>query len=134
MAARASHGDAKGKVDVAAGPTKLYGAVEARDIIVALQRRGITQVVIAEATDTNARSVHAWKAGANPRRQKYDRLAALRDVVTALNDSLTDKGVAQWLTARNRYLKGRRPVDVLAQGRTDEVLEAANAFAEGIYL
>lgn len=133
MSAKVSRGKSHG-VDVASGPLGLKGAVEARDIVVRLQRRGLTQVVIAEATDTNTRSVHAWKAGANPRRPKYDRLAALRDVVAVLDGSLTDRGIAQWLTARNRYLEGRRPVDRLAQGHIEEVVEAATAYTEGVYL
>ena len=48
--------------------------------------------------------------------------------------SLTKQGIVQWLQARNRYLNGRRPIDVLAEGEAPEVLEAANAYSEGVYL
>lgn len=113
---------------------RLHSAVEAREIVLGLERHGIRQSIIAEATSADPRSVYAWKTGSSPRRPRYDKLAALRDVVTALDGSLTHRGVAQWLDARNRYLNGERPVHVLAEGRIEEVLEAARAYAEGVYL
>ncbi|MCW2844471.1 MAG: hypothetical protein JWN22_2387 [Nocardioides sp.] len=123
-----------GHVPAGTKSVRLKTAVEAREIVIGLQRHGIEQSVIAEATSTDPRSVYSWKVGSSPRRPRYDRLAALRDVVTALDGSLTNKGIAQWLQAKNRYLDGRRPVEVLADGGTDQVLQAAHAYAEGVYL
>lgn len=51
-----------------------------------------------------------------------------------LEGSLTAKGICQWMHARNRYLKGERPVDLLARGEGDRVFEAATAFSDGVYL
>jgi hypothetical protein len=51
-----------------------------------------------------------------------------------LADTLTAKGIEQWLHAHNRYLKGERPIDVLARGDGKFAYEAAIAFSEGIYL
>lgn len=113
---------------------RLKNAVEASEIVVGLQRHGVSQTVIAEVTLVDPRSVHSWKAGASPRRPKYDRLATLRDVVTILDDSLTHRGISQWLDARNRYLDGARPIEILAEGRLDEVIQAATSYAEGSYL
>jgi len=49
-------------------------------------------------------------------------------------DSLTPRGIAQWFTARNRLLSGRRPVDALHEGDTEAVRQAAVSFAEGGYV
>lgn len=79
------------------------------------------------------RSVRAWRNG-DIRPERYDRLAQLRDLVLLLSDSLTTRGVGQWLHAKNRLLDGKRPVDLLAGDRYDEVLQAAEVFVDGAYV
>lgn len=59
-----------------------------------------------------------------------EELAQLRDL---LADSLTRRGVGQWLHAANRVLGGQLPIDLLSQGRYDEVRRAAEAFVDGSY-
>jgi hypothetical protein len=68
------------------------------------------------------------------RPQRYDRLADLRDLVILLSDSLTPRGVGQWLHARNRLLGGSRPIEALHDGRLIEVDRAAQAFIDGAYV
>jgi broad specificity phosphatase PhoE len=51
--------------------------------------------------------------------------------VLLLSDSLTPRGVAQWLRARNRLLDRERPIDLLAAGEVERVRRAADAFIEG---
>jgi hypothetical protein len=68
------------------------------------------------------------------RPERYDRLAQLRELVVLLSDSLTARGVDQWLHARNRLLEGARPIDLLAEGSFDDVREAARAFVDGAYV
>jgi hypothetical protein len=58
----------------------------------------------------------------------------LRSVVLLLRESLTPRGVGQWLRAPNRLLGARRPIDVLSEGRIDAVREAAAAYVEGAYV
>lgn len=59
---------------------------------------------------------------------------AWEPVIRQLEDSLTAEGIEQWLDARNRYLRGKRPRDLLEQRRYETVLAAAEAFADGVYL
>jgi hypothetical protein len=54
--------------------------------------------------------------------------------VLLLSDSLTPRGIGQWLHARNRLLGGRRPIEVIAQEDFDSVRSAAEAFIEGSYV
>lgn len=50
-----------------------------------------------------------------------------------LVDSLTPRGVEQWLGTRSRYLGGRRACDVLLTD-PELVLQAADAWVSGAYL
>lgn len=114
---------------------QLDRAVEAGDLLDAFKAYGILQLDVARVARVDPKTVYAWKArGARPRAQVYDRLDGLREVVRVLADSLTPRGVGQWLHARNRLLRGRRPLDVLRDGDQRAVLEAAHSFAEGAYV
>jgi uncharacterized protein (DUF2384 family) len=109
-------------------------AVEPEEIIQALKRFGVSQLDIAAATQVSDRAVRAWTRAGGIRPAPYTRLTELRDVVLTLRDTLTARGVGQWLHARNRMLDARRPIDVLAAGDYDEVQRAAEAFVDGTYL
>ena len=52
------------------------------------------------------------------------------ETVKLLADSLSPGAVADWFEDRNRYLDGRRPVDLLIANQHDPALEAARAFIE----
>jgi hypothetical protein len=111
----------------------LERAVEASEIVDALKSFGVTQVDVAAVAQVSDRAVRAWRTG-NIRPDRYDRLAQLRDLVLLLSDSLTERGVGQWLHAKNRLLDGERPVDLLAEDRHEEVRGAAAAFVDGSYV
>lgn len=108
-------------------------AVEAPEIVRALRPYGVTQVDVASVTGVSDRAVRGWTES-TIRPERYDRLAELRDIALLLSDSLTSRGVGQWLHARNRLLDAQRPLDLLAEGRADEVRRAAQAFIEGAYV
>jgi len=96
---------------------------------------GVSQADVAQVTRTDPKTVYAWRArNTRPRSATYDRLDGLREVVRALADSLTPRGVGQWLHARNRLLGGRRPLEVLREGETEAVLRAARSFVDGEYV
>lgn len=108
-------------------------AVEASEIVDGLKQFGVTQAEVAAVAHVSDRAVRGWR-GSAIRTENYDRLADLRDLVLLLSDSLSARGVAQWLRARNRILDRERPIDVLADGRVEEVRSAAEAFIEGSYV
>lgn len=110
-------------------------AVEADEIIVAVRRYGVRQRDIATVAHVTDRAVNDWARSRRVARdESYDRLIEIRDLVILLKDSLSDRGVSQWLRARNRLLEGRRPLDVLAERGFEEVRVAAQAFVDGVYL
>jgi hypothetical protein len=108
-------------------------AVEATEIVDALKPFGVTQVDVAAVTQVSDRAVRGWRTG-DIRPDRYDRLAQLRDLVLLLSDSLTTRGVGQWLHAKNRLLDGDRPIDLLAEERYEEVRGAAESFIDGSYV
>lgn len=108
-------------------------AVEASEIVDALKPFGVTQSEVASVTHVSDRAVRGWRES-SIRTENYDRLAELRDLVVLLSDSLSRRGVAQWLRARNRLLDRERPIDVLTAGDFERVRQAAEAFIDGAYV
>jgi hypothetical protein len=108
-------------------------AVEASEIVDALKPFGIKQGDVAAVVHVSDRAVRGWRSGSITS-ERYDRLAEMRDLVVLLSDSLTARGVGQWIHARNRVLGGERPIDVLSQGDFTRVEQAARAFIEGSYV
>ena len=114
---------------------ELERAVEAGDVVHALKEYGVTQADVAKASGAEAKTVYAWRASkSRPRNTTYQRLDGLRETVRILSDSLTQRGVGQWLHAPNRLLDGRLPLDVLRDGDQPAVLAAAQAFIDGAYV
>jgi hypothetical protein len=97
----------------------------------------LTEADLADATGASTRTVRRWLAADTD--QARDPHAAqqiddLRMIVQELEESLTAKGIRQWLRARNRQLDGGRPIDLLRAGDFKRVHEAALAFREGYYV
>jgi hypothetical protein len=109
-------------------------AVEAGEVVLRLRDYGLTQASIAKATGATVRSVRNWQETSAIRPQNDERLRELREIVLLLRETLTPRGVGQWLNASNRLLAGRRPIELLAEGRADAVRDAANAYVEGAYV
>ena len=55
-------------------------------------------------------------------------LVAALDALALLQGWVTDTQAASWLTSPARRLDGRTPMAALADGDTDEVIEACQAF------
>ena len=97
---------------------------------------GLTEVDLADGTGASTRTVRRWIAArATQPQARYARpIDDLKTIVDELHDSLTPRGIRQWLRARNRYLGGARPIDELRGGHFDRVRQAAQAFSEGHYV
>ncbi|HWV86177.1 MAG TPA: helix-turn-helix transcriptional regulator [Capillimicrobium sp.] len=96
---------------------------------------GLTETDLADGTGASPRTVRRWAhARTTPQARYQPRIDDLRAIVEILEDTLTAKGIQQWLRSRNRYLGGQRPIDALRAGHFDKVQEAANAFSDGTYL
>ncbi len=93
----------------------------------------ITQGELAVAVGTTERTVQNWSAGrTRPRGQSVDRVLDVVHVVRELREVYTDEGIQIWLRSRNRNLGHRRPIDLLAEDRTDEVLAEVERVLSGM--
>ncbi len=94
---------------------------------------GITQAELGRAVGASVRSVQNWVSGQNPPRGRTaEKLLDLRTIVALLRDSYTDEGINIWLHSRNHNLALQRPIDLLTEGRIEEVLDEARWVAGGM--
>lgn len=95
---------------------------------------GMTQARIAQIVGASLRTVSGWAAGtAAPSGKRVQLLLDLETVVDELRGTYNDQGIQLWLNARNRNLERRRPLDLLVEGRYDQVLaEAVRAGGGGM--
>jgi transcriptional regulator with XRE-family HTH domain len=102
-----------------------------------LDENKLTQREIARMTGADERSVRRWLASRDSVniQQRYTRtIDDLRDLLGILGPTLPGEQFARWLRARNRYLRGARPLDIIAEGRYEQVREAGEAYADGSYV
>lgn len=93
---------------------------------------GVTQVEVAKVVGSSQRTVQNWASGTNsPRGRTADRLLDLHTVIDVLADTYTPEGMEIWLRSRNRNLDLQRPIELLMEGRIEEVLDQARWVAGG---
>jgi DNA-binding transcriptional regulator YiaG len=109
------------------------GSVTYMRVVEKVTSSGITQSELAKAVGAGARSVQNWASGANaPRGRSAEKLLDLHSIVDLLSDSYTREGIDIWLHSRNRNLDMQRPIDLLVEGKLDEVLDEAKWVAGGM--
>lgn len=88
---------------------------------------------VARVSDTNARSVSRWRADeAAPRREAEDRLLELRAVVDLTRKVMRDNAARYWLRSPNPDLGYEKPLELIAQGRYQKVIDLLLSIAEGV--
>lgn len=95
------------------------------DEIVRVLRCGflLSRKDLAVVTGVRARTVCRWERGKPPSMAHELRMIALRLIALQLRQTMTRRGVAQWLRWKNPYL-GMRALDALRKGRSDLVCNA----------
>lgn len=95
---------------------------------------GLSIRVLAQILGADERTVRRWTTpGDEPALQRRfaERVDDLRDLVRVLGSTLPGVQTGRWLAARNRLLKGERPIELLATGEYERVRDAAEAFVDG---
>lgn len=98
-------------------------AVPATFVIRALPIR-----MLSATTGADRRTVERWRSGSAPRSRYRARVDELGAVLAILGEETTAPAKQAWLEARNPFLDWRRPAELLAEGRFDEVRGAAEAW------
>ncbi|WP_165400116.1 antitoxin Xre/MbcA/ParS toxin-binding domain-containing protein [Motilibacter rhizosphaerae] len=95
--------------------------------------RVITQAELAHAVGASLRTIQNWGQGTStPRGKAATRLIDVQHVVGELRDVYSDEAIQIWLRSRNRNLEGRRPIELLGEGRVDEVIEEVDNIVRGM--
>jgi uncharacterized protein (DUF2384 family) len=100
----------------------------------ALSRDFRSQRRLADALGVSPAQVSRWKRGQGIDPDNAERLDLLELVMSALLRMYQPETVEDWLFGLNPLLRNRRPIDVIRQGRVEELLaairqEQADSFA-----
>jgi hypothetical protein len=103
-----------------------------RKIVNDVRQLGLSAEEIGGITGVSERQVQNWVAGkSRPTGTKRDLLLELHYIVELLRDVYTPEGVEVWLHGRNRFLEGKRPIDLLKGGAFEPVLNEAERLGRG---
>jgi transcriptional regulator with XRE-family HTH domain len=107
----------------------------AQTIDVLRERAGLTGVDVANVADVSKATVSRWSTGkAAPHPKTQLVLSDLRYVVDRLSEFYTPDETRMWLYSRNGLLNGAVAMDLIHEGRTEEVLEAIERLGAAVYL
>ncbi|MXW42899.1 MAG: DUF2384 domain-containing protein [Acidimicrobiia bacterium] len=88
---------------------------------------------LARISETSPRSVSRWRSQeTTPRRESEERLLELRAVVDLARTVMSDDAARFWLRSPNRNLGYEKPIDLIAGGAYQRVVDLLLALAEGI--
>lgn len=100
--------------------------------VVADARKALSIAEIGEITGVGDRAVQKWGQGATrPDGASRERLLELKYVIEQLSDVYDDEGIEIWLHARQRAFDGRPPLDLLREGKFEDVLLIIERLAGG---
>ena len=93
----------------------------------------VDTVDLARVSDTTPRSVSRWRSQeTTPRRESEERLLELRAVVDLVRAVMSDDAARFWLRSPNRDLGYEKPLDLIAEGEYQRVVNLLLALAEGV--
>jgi len=107
------------------------------EVVVLLDRLLDGEVVdgadIARVLGTSSRSVTRWQSARSvPRRDSEERLLELKAVVDLVRGVLREQPARLWLRSPNPDLVYEKPLDVVARGEYQRVIDSIMALAEGV--
>lgn len=100
-----------------------------------LAKGGIKQRDIAQLLDIKPQTVSRWQTGqASPQPGRLQRLLLLEWLIEQLTQFYDPSEAKLWLFSPNANLAGSRPADLIAEGRTEEVLRVIDQLQSGAYV
>ena len=98
-------------------------------------RGGLRGADIANIVDVSPPTVSRWSSGKSaPSLHTQTIIADLRYVVERLSDFYTPDETRLWLHASHPLLNNERPVDLIHEDRTEEVLAVVDRLEAGAFL
>lgn len=103
-----------------------------QEIVREIRAAGLSNGDIARATGVKERQVQHWAAGSSrPRDETRDRLVDTHYVIRLLSAVYRPEGVEIWMHAKNPEFEGARPIDLLAAGDFQPVVQAVERLRAG---
>ena len=98
------------------------------------ERGGLKGTDVANIAAVSPATVSRWTSGASfPHPKTQLLISDLRYVVDRLAELYDPEETRVWLYSKHRLLGGARAIDLLHEGRADEVLAAIESLNEGSY-
>ncbi len=96
---------------------------------------GISGRDIAQLLVTTPQTVSRWRTGqVSPQPRLLERLLTLEWLVSQLGRYYSAEEAKLWLFSRHSLLGGARPADLIAEQRTDEVLQLIDQLDSASYI
>jgi transcriptional regulator with XRE-family HTH domain len=96
---------------------------------------GIPPDQLARLTGKSERTAQRWLAGeTEPRGETRLLLAEISEVINEFKRTFPGGDVSDWIDHRDPDLDFRRPIDLIREGDTRQVLGLLLAIGEGVYL
>lgn len=96
---------------------------------------GVRAREVAQLLATTPQTISRWQNGrAEPQPDGLDRLLALDWLIDQLAELYPPDEARLWLFSRHEQLEGRRPADLIAEGRVDDVLAVIDQLRDGAYI
>ncbi len=95
---------------------------------------GLKGMDVANIADVSPATVSRWSSGKTfPHPKTQLLISDLRYVVDRLSEFYRPDEARMWLYSKHRLLNGERAIDLVHQGRADEVLAVIESLDEGAY-
>ena len=88
---------------------------------------------LAEVLGVSPAQVSRWRRGSGIDEENAERLAVLELVMSLVARIYEPETVDAWLFGRNPLLRNRRPIDIVREGRAEELLAAIRQERAGSY-
>jgi len=96
---------------------------------------GLKGVDIANIVDVSTATVSRWSTGrASPHPSTQLMISDLHYMVGRLREYYSSREIRMWLYARHPQLDGARAIDLINDGRSEEVLAILDRLDAGAYL
>lgn len=109
--------------------------VIARKIESIEEKGGLKSVDVANITNSRPETVSRWNQGkAFPRGETERLLLDLDYIVDQLSDFYEPLEARVWLFSRQQIMDGKIPVELIQEGRAEEVIQVLDQLRDGVYL